>query len=159
MRGAKAEVNTHQNIEQQDEIRDRLNEQNGFVGFGPPTLEERIEAIVSLYPFFHFRSCDSSFRTEAGKDLKLSDLDFAPFPMSSTSPLDDSPLFSIVSFESETAAFEQFFVYWLQVNFLLFLFLGCELSFEVVQNVKRKKQEVLSFLMFDLLRNSPSVRA
>ena len=42
---AKAEVSTHQNKEQQDEIRDRSTEQNDSVVFGPPTLEERIEAI------------------------------------------------------------------------------------------------------------------
>ena len=42
---AKAEVSTHQNKEQQDEIRDRSNEQNDSVVFCPPTLEERIEAI------------------------------------------------------------------------------------------------------------------
>ena len=42
---AKAEVSTHQNKEQQDEIRDRSNEQNDSVVFVPPTLEERIEAM------------------------------------------------------------------------------------------------------------------
>ena len=42
---AKAEVSTHQNKEQQDEIRDRSNEQNDSVVFDPPTLEERIEAM------------------------------------------------------------------------------------------------------------------
>ena len=42
---AKAEVSTHQNKEQQDEIRHRSNEQNDSVVFGPPTLEERIEAM------------------------------------------------------------------------------------------------------------------
>ena len=38
-------MNTHQNKGQLDEIRDLLNEQNGSIGFGPPTLEERIEAM------------------------------------------------------------------------------------------------------------------
>ena len=39
-------MSTHRNTEeQQDEIRDRSNEQNGSVGFGPPTLKERIEAM------------------------------------------------------------------------------------------------------------------
>ena len=38
-------MSTHQNKEQLDEIRDLLNEQNDSVGFGPPTLEERIEAM------------------------------------------------------------------------------------------------------------------
>ena len=42
---AKAEVSTHQNKEQHDKIRDRSNEQNDSVVFGPPTLEERIEAM------------------------------------------------------------------------------------------------------------------
>ena len=42
---AKAEVSTHQNKEQQNKIRDRSNEQNDSVVFGPPTLEERIEAM------------------------------------------------------------------------------------------------------------------
>ena len=42
---AKAEMSTHQNKEQQDEIRDRSKEQNDSVVFGPPTLEERIEAM------------------------------------------------------------------------------------------------------------------
>ena len=42
---AKAEVRNHQNKEQQDEIRDHSNEQNDSVVFGPPTLEERIEAM------------------------------------------------------------------------------------------------------------------
>ena len=39
---AKAEVSTHQNKEQQDEIRDCSNEQNDSVIFGSPTLEEWI---------------------------------------------------------------------------------------------------------------------
>ena len=38
-------MSTHQNKEQQDEIRDRSNEQNDSVVFGSPTLEERIEAM------------------------------------------------------------------------------------------------------------------
>ena len=38
-------MSTHQNKEQQDEIRDRSTEQNDSVVFGPPTLEERIEAM------------------------------------------------------------------------------------------------------------------
>jgi len=42
---AKSEVSTHQNKEQQDEIRDRSNEQNDSVVYGPPTLEEWIEAM------------------------------------------------------------------------------------------------------------------
>ena len=42
---AKAEVSAHQNKEQQDEIRDRSNEQKDSVVFGPPTLEEQIEAM------------------------------------------------------------------------------------------------------------------
>ena len=42
---AKAEASTHQNKEQQNEIRDRSNEQNDSVVFGPPTLEERIGAM------------------------------------------------------------------------------------------------------------------
>ena len=41
----KAEVSTHQNKEQQNKIRDRSNEQNDSLVFGPPTLEERIEAM------------------------------------------------------------------------------------------------------------------
>ena len=36
---------THQNKEQQNEIRDRSNEQNDSIVFGPPTLEERIEVM------------------------------------------------------------------------------------------------------------------
>ena len=41
----KVEVSTHQNKEQEDEIRDRSYEQNDSVVFDPPTLEEQIEAI------------------------------------------------------------------------------------------------------------------
>ena len=40
----KSEVSTNQNKEQQDKIRDRLNEQNDSVFYGPPTLEEWIKA-------------------------------------------------------------------------------------------------------------------
>ena len=39
---AKAQVSTHQNKEQQDEITDHSNAQNDSVVFGPPTLDERI---------------------------------------------------------------------------------------------------------------------
>ena len=42
---AKAEESTRQNKGPQDEIRDRSNEQNESVVFGPPTLEKRIEAM------------------------------------------------------------------------------------------------------------------
>ena len=42
---AKAEVSIHQNKEQQDKIRDRSNEQNDSLVFGPPTFEEWIEAM------------------------------------------------------------------------------------------------------------------
>ena len=42
---AKAKESTRQNKGPQDEIRDRSNEQNDSVVFGPPTLEERIEAM------------------------------------------------------------------------------------------------------------------
>ena len=42
---AKAEVSAHQKKEQQDEISDRSNEQNDSVVYGPPTLEEWIEAM------------------------------------------------------------------------------------------------------------------
>ena len=38
-------MSTHQNKEQQVEIRNRSNKQNDSVVFGPPTLEERIEAM------------------------------------------------------------------------------------------------------------------
>ena len=42
---AKAEVNTHRNKHHQEEIRDRMNEKNDFVVYGPPTLEEWIEGM------------------------------------------------------------------------------------------------------------------
>ena len=42
---AKAEVSAHQKKEQQDEISNRSNEQNDSVVYGPPTLEEWIEAM------------------------------------------------------------------------------------------------------------------
>ena len=38
-------MSTHQNKEQEDEIRDRSNEQNNSVVYGPPTLDELIEAM------------------------------------------------------------------------------------------------------------------
>ena len=53
-------------------------------------------------------------------------IDFTPLSMRSSSLVDDSPLFLMVSFDTETAALEEllFLVYWLPVNFLFF-FLGC----------------------------------
>ena len=42
---SKAELNTHQKKEQWDEIKDPSNEQNDSVVYGPPTLEEWIEAM------------------------------------------------------------------------------------------------------------------
>ena len=37
-------MSTNQNKEQQDKIRDRSNEQNDSIIYGPPTLEEWVEA-------------------------------------------------------------------------------------------------------------------
>lgn len=61
--------------------------------------------------------CDFSIRTEAGKDLKLTD--FTPLAAGSSSPLDLLHS-SINSFDTETAAVKEllFFVYSLLILFM-----------------------------------------
>ena len=79
---AKAEESTHQNKEQKDKIRDRSNEQNDSVVFGPPKLEERIEAIKKengrlLHELQESKSKERSYKfglerfSSSSKDIKL----------------------------------------------------------------------------------------